>query len=114
MPGGGGISIIPLRRERTGAAAGRTPDGPLAYRPAVYAGTCPARTGQHVPTEGQCRDLMTLLTEDPLAPCAFAVGQLIMRMEFKKRAAGMTGPAFDPEVMQNGTCPVAGRMSGVA
>jgi len=52
-------------------------------------------------------------TEDPLAPCVFAIGKLIMRMELKRIAAGMTGSAFDPEVMQNGTCPLAGHTGRV-
>jgi hypothetical protein len=56
---------------------------------------------------------MTSLTEDPLTPGVFAVGKLIMRMELKQSTAGMTSPAFDPEVMQDGTCPVAGHMRRV-
>ena len=72
---------------------------------------CGCASHTHRPTrsaEGQFIDLMASLTEDPLASGVFAVGQLIVRMELKQRAAGMTGPAFDPEVMQDGTCPWPG------
>jgi len=56
---------------------------------------------------------MASLTEDPLAPLVFAIGKLIMRMEFERISAGMTGPAFNPEVMQDGTCTVARHMRRV-